>query len=94
MSVEAMRQALEALSTTDTHPLSSVEQYDKEMLAMEALRDAIADAIEQEKQRRWKRLTEGDIYRFVTTAPNYPTDRDLADLVKNVEMLLKEKNHA
>ena len=46
MSVEAMRQALEALSTTDTHPLSSVEQYDKEMLAMEALRDAIADAEE------------------------------------------------
>jgi hypothetical protein len=46
MSVEAMRQALEALSTTDTHPLSSVEQYDKEMLAMEALQDAIADAEE------------------------------------------------
>jgi hypothetical protein len=46
MSIEAMRQALDALNTTDTHPISSAEQYDKEIRAMEALEDAIADAEE------------------------------------------------
>ena len=46
MSIEAMKQALDALCTTDTHPLSSAEQYDKEMRAMEALDDAIDDAEE------------------------------------------------
>jgi hypothetical protein len=46
MSVEAMKQALDALNTTDTHPLSSAEQYLKEIEAMEALEDAIADAEE------------------------------------------------
>jgi hypothetical protein len=47
MALEAMKQALDALNTTDTHPISSAEQYDKEMRAMEALDDAIEDAIEQ-----------------------------------------------
>ena len=46
MSVEAMKQALNALNTTNTHPISSHEQYDKEMWAMEALGDAIADTEE------------------------------------------------
>jgi hypothetical protein len=46
MSVEAMKQALDALNTTDTHPISSAEQYLKEIEAMEALEDAIADADE------------------------------------------------
>jgi hypothetical protein len=46
MSIEAMKQALDALNNTDTHPISSAEQYDKEMRAMEALEDAIADAEE------------------------------------------------
>ena len=46
MSVEAMKQALDALNTTDTHPISSAEQYLKEIEAMEALEDAIADAEE------------------------------------------------
>jgi asparagine synthetase A len=46
MSVETMKQALDALNNTDTHPLSSAEQYFKEMNAMEALEDAIADADE------------------------------------------------
>jgi hypothetical protein len=46
MSVEAMKQALDALNNTDTHPLSSAEQYFKETQAMEALEDAIADAEE------------------------------------------------
>jgi hypothetical protein len=41
-----MKQALDALNNTDTHPISSAEQYDKEMRAMEALDDAIADAEE------------------------------------------------
>jgi hypothetical protein len=45
-AVEAMKQALAALNTTDTHPISSAEQYYKEMRAMEALEDAIADADE------------------------------------------------
>jgi len=47
MSIEAMRQAVEALVQTDTHPISSAKQYLKEMIAMEALEDAIKDAIEQ-----------------------------------------------
>jgi hypothetical protein len=46
MSVEAMKQALDALNNTDTHPLSSAEQYFKETQAMEALEDAIADTEE------------------------------------------------
>jgi type VI protein secretion system component VasK len=50
MSIEAMRQAVEALVQTDTHPISSAEQYFKEMTAMEALEDAIKDAIEQAEQ--------------------------------------------
>ena len=37
MSVDAMKLALEALSNTDTHPISSAEQYFKETQAMEAL---------------------------------------------------------
>ena len=41
-----MKQALDALNTTNTHPISSAEQYDKEIRAMEALEDAIADAEE------------------------------------------------
>jgi hypothetical protein len=36
MSVEAMKQALDALNTTGTHPLASAEQYFRETLAMEA----------------------------------------------------------
>jgi hypothetical protein len=46
MSVEAMKQAIDALNTTDTHPISSAEQYLKEIEAMEALEDAIEDAEE------------------------------------------------
>jgi hypothetical protein len=41
-----MKQALDALNTTDTHPLSSAEQYDKEIRAMEWLEDALADTEE------------------------------------------------
>jgi len=37
MSIEAMKQALDALLNTDTHPISSAEQYFKETQAMEAL---------------------------------------------------------
>ena len=52
MSIKAMRQAIDALLQTDTHPISSAEQYFKEIEAMEALKDAIDDAIEQaEKQQ-------------------------------------------
>jgi hypothetical protein len=46
MALEAMKQALDALNTTDTHPISSAEQYFKETQAMEALEDAIEDAEE------------------------------------------------
>jgi hypothetical protein len=47
LQVEAMKQALEALSNTDTHPISSAEQYFKETQAMDALEDAIKDVEEQ-----------------------------------------------
>ena len=47
MSIEAMKQALYALNTTDTHPISSAKQYFKETQAMEALQDAIEQAKKQ-----------------------------------------------
>jgi len=76
LQVEAMKQALEALSNTDTHPISSAEQYDKETMAMEALQDAIDDAEEQKPickndlqvkicKREWHYLTNDDIDTIV-----------------------------
>jgi hypothetical protein len=57
MSIEAMKLALDALSNTDTHPISSAEQYFKETQAIEALGDAIEDA-EEERRVNIKKLIE------------------------------------
>lgn len=70
MSIEAMKQALEALSNTDTHPISSAEQYFKETQAMEALEDAIDDAEEPpnstkpvvKSDKDWKGWLKRDVY--------------------------------
>jgi hypothetical protein len=70
MSIEAMKQALEALTNTDTHPISSAEQYFKETQAMEALEDAIDDAEEPpnstkpvvESEEGWNGWLKRDVY--------------------------------
>ena len=47
MSIKAMKQALQALQNTATHPLTDAEQYEIEMDAMDALDDAIDDQRER-----------------------------------------------
>jgi non-homologous end joining protein Ku len=70
--IEVMKIALDALNNTDTHPISSAEQYFKETQAMEALEDAIKDAEEQKPickddlqieigKREWVGLTDEEI---------------------------------
>jgi hypothetical protein len=70
LQVQAMKQALEALSNTDTHPISSAEQYFKETQAMEALEDAIDDVEEPpnstkpvvESDEGWNGWLKRDVY--------------------------------
>jgi len=71
MSIKAMRQAIEALIQTDTHPISSAEQYFKEMTAMEALEDAIKDAIEQAEKNEF--------------APDWDTNEVLIERIRELE---------
>jgi len=47
MSIEAMKQALDALESTHVHPLNDAQQYQKEVDAMEALVNAIEQAEKQ-----------------------------------------------
>jgi hypothetical protein len=82
VSIEAMRQAIDALVQTDTHPISSAEQYFKEMSAMEALEDAIEDAIEQE----WVGLTDEERYL------NEARSEEEIEYARAIEAKLKEKN--
>jgi len=74
MSIKAMRQAIEALIQTDTHPISSAEQYFKEMTAMEALEDAIKDAIEQAEKNQF--------------APDWDTNEVLIERIRELETRL------
>ena len=91
MSVEAMRQALDALNTTNTHPISSNEQYEKEMRAMEALEDAIDDA----EERQWVGLTDEEILDLADEhLYNGGKARDFIYHAHDIEAKLKEKNHA
>jgi len=87
MSVKAMRQGIEALVHTDTHPLSSAEQYHKEIEAMEALEDAIEDA----QEREWVGLTIDEIIQIdrELDARSY----SIFDYTRAIEAKLKEKNH-
>jgi hypothetical protein len=71
MSIKAMRQAIEALIQTDTHPISSAEQYFKEMSAVEALQDAIEDAIEQAEKNKF--------------APDWDTNEVLIERIRELE---------
>jgi hypothetical protein len=100
MSVEAMKQALDALLNTGTHPISSAEQYFKETQAMEALEDAIKDAEEQKPickddlqieigKREWHYLTDDDIDTIVLPDSDTLFMRDLARII---EAKIKAKN--
>jgi len=71
MSIKAMRQAIDALVQTDTHPISSAEQYFKEMSAMEALEDAIKDSIEQAEKNEF--------------APDWDTNEVLIERIRELE---------
>jgi hypothetical protein len=95
MSIEAMKQALDALNGTDTHPISSAEQYFKERQAMKALEDAIKDA----EERQWVGLTDEEIdglnypeLRYIGTG-EYVVDGDsVYEFAKHIEAKLKKKN--
>jgi len=107
MSVEAMKQALDALNTTDTHPISSAEQYDKEMRAMEWLEDAIADT--EEVSEDWEAVAADQAMTIAMLKQREwveLTDEDIAEGAKQswvdtqafesaawwAEAKLKEKN--
>ena len=85
MSIEAMKQALDALNGTDTHPLSSAEQYFKETQAMEALEDAIKEA----EEREWQGLTDEDMAELRRDGAHSVSDKDF----RAIEAKLKEKNY-
>ena len=106
MSVEAMKQALDALNNTDTHPLSSAEQYFKETQAMEALEDAIADA--EEVTIDWEAVAADQALTIAMLKQREwqgLTDDEVTELfcdydgsqfpafVRAIEAKLKEKNH-
>ena len=84
MSIEAMKQALDALNGTDTHPLSSAEQYFKETQAMEALEDAIKEA----EEREWQGLTDEDMAELRRDGAHSVSDKDF----RAIEAKLREKN--
>ena len=107
MSVEAMKQALDALNNTDTHPLSSAEQYFKETQAMEALEDALADA--QEVTVDWEAVAADQAMTISMMRQREwvgVTDEEITELfcdydgsqfpafVRAIEAKLREKNHA
>jgi hypothetical protein len=96
---------LDALNNTDTHPISSAEQYFKETQAMEALEDAIKDAEEQKPickddlqieigKREWVGLTDEEVLEVWGNTPLGATEELGAILLyKAYEAKLKEKNH-
>ena len=107
ISIEAMKKALDALNTTDTHPISLAEQYLKEIEAMEALEDAIADA--DEITIDWEAVAADQAMTISMLKQREwvgITDEDITELfcdydsskfpafVRAIETKLKEKNHA
>jgi hypothetical protein len=84
LQVKAMRQAIQALAHTDTHPITSAEQYFIEMNAMEALEDAIDDA----EEREWVGLTDDEITELFC---DYDGSQFPA-FARAIEAKLKEKN--
>jgi hypothetical protein len=87
MSVDAMKQALQALVHTDTNPLSSSEQYIKEMQAMEALEDAIKDA----EEREWVWVTDRSWMHKQSEKNDFNPDWDqMAILVEENQRLAKQ----
>jgi hypothetical protein len=107
ISIEAMKKALDALNTTDTHPISLAEQYLKEIEAMEALEDAIADA--DEITIDWEAVAADQALTIAMMKQREwqgLTEEEITELfcdydgsqfpafVRNIEAKLREKNHA
>jgi hypothetical protein len=84
MSIEAMKQALEALSYVMSHGV-----------AVRQAKDILTAAIEQAEKREWQGLTDEDIYSIIenNVPPKLTSLFEMAGWVtKVVEARLKEKN--
>jgi hypothetical protein len=79
MSIEAMKQALEALY------LANTRQWPENKIgaAINALSAAIEQAEKQPAQRTWVGLTDAEIEEW---------DYEVRDVVMDIEKLLREKN--
>ena len=81
---KAAEMALEALEQTPTaNKLFDPESYEKQKDAIDALRQALAQA---EQERRWVGITYDEVYEFVCTTDSY------INLARAIEAKLKEKN--
>ena len=79
MSIEAMKQALEALETTQTLMRLSDPQYVREYNAITSLRQAIAEAEKQEPYGYLK-LSNGKFYVEVVGVPDLDCNPDYLPL--------------
>jgi len=79
MSIEAMKQALEALY------LANTRQWPENKIgaAINALSAAIEQAEKQPAQRQWVGLTDAEIEEW---------DYDVRDVVMDIEKLLRDRN--
>ena len=85
MSIEAMKQALEALE--DMHIVElQIEDLQSWNKAVKSLRQAIAEAEKQEPKREWVGLTDEEANELWES-----TDSDW-ELMKRTEAKLKERN--
>ncbi len=82
MSIEAMRQALEALTRIWEDGLENFPESAHDA-AITAIRIAIEQAEKQPEQRQWVGLTDAEIEEW---------DYDVRDVVMDIEKLLREKN--
>jgi hypothetical protein len=76
MSIEAMKQALEALSYVMSHGV-----------AVQQAKDILLEAIEQAEKREWQGLTDEEI-----SAVDWKQNETLHDFAHAIEAKLKEKN--
>lgn len=91
MSIEAMKQALQALEVIDS-PLHMTELFSVGR-AITALRAAISEAEKQEDvspRREWRGLTEGEIKALLPGAVRVPPG--WRETVAAIEQALRDKN--
>jgi hypothetical protein len=85
MSIEAMKQALEALSYVMSHGV-----------AVQQAKDILLEAIEQAEKREWVGLTDEEIGKVITqseiTLKNYCSEDKQTEYARAIESKLKEKN--